>query len=462
MEDLVYASAASLARQIADRSISVIEVLETHLHQIERVNPQLNAVVQLVAERALREASEADAVLQRGETVGPLHGVPITIKDSLDTADVITTAGTAGRETHVPERDATVVARLRAEGAILLGKTNTPELCLRSQTDNDVYGRTNNPYDLSRCPGGSSGGEAAIIAAGGSPLGIGTDIFGSIRVPAHCCGIAGLKPTSGRVPRTGDILANSVGALDSWAQVGPLSRWVEDLSLTLPIISGVDWRDPAIVPMPLGSPDDVPLETLRIAYYTDNGHLEPTPETTSTVEAAVDAVRPVIGAVQDERVGELSAVVHEAGEAIAIAFGDGGAWISRLLARTKTTTPATYLTNFMAGMTELSTSEYTEKLDRVDSIRSRMLGFMESCDVILCPASPQPAVEHSDTGTPGLIYTSAFNVPGWPAVVVRCGTSPEGLPIGVQVVARAWREDVALAVAAHLEQEFGGWQQPVF
>ncbi|MCP4256224.1 MAG: hypothetical protein GY774_01700 [Planctomycetes bacterium] len=274
-----------------------------------------------------------------------------------------------GRATYVPEQDATVVARLKSAGAILLGKTNTPELCLRSQPDNDVYGRTNNPYDLSRCPGGSSGGEAAIIAAGGSPLGIGTDIFGSIRLPSHCCGIAGLKPTSGRVPRTGDILANSVGALDSWAQIGPMSRWVDDLALTLPLISGVDWRDPGIVPMPLALPDDVPLEALRVAYYTDNRHLTPTAETASIVEAAVEAIRPVVREVQDKRVKELVSLVHEAADAFTVAFSDGGSWVSRLLQRTKTQQPTAYLKKFMAAMTELPTPEYTEKIDWIDKIR---------------------------------------------------------------------------------------------
>ena len=462
MQDLLSVSTSTLARLIADKSVSAREVMEAYLGQIERVNPALNAVVQLATERCLEEADQADALLQRSGPVGPLHGVPFTVKDSLDTAGVITTAGTMGRATYVPDQDATVVARLKSAGAILLGKTNTPELCLRSQTDNDVYGRTNNPYDLSRCPGGSSGGEAAIIAAGGSPFGIGTDIFGSIRLPSHCCGIAGLKPTSGRVPRTGDILANSVGALDSWAQIGPMSRWVEDLALTLPLISGVDWRDPGIVPMPLALPDDVPLEALRVAYYTDNGHLTPTAETVSIVEAAVEAIRPVVRVVQDKRVKELASLVHEAADAFTVAFSDGGSWVSRLLQRTKTQKPTAYLEKGMAGMTELPIPEYTEKLDWIDAIRSGMLRFMEHCDVILCPVSPQPAVEHSDKPTPGLNYTSTFNVPGWPAVVVRCGTSPEGLPIGVQIVARCWREDVALAVAGYLEREFGGWQRPVF
>ncbi|MFQ5790870.1 MAG: amidase, partial [Acidobacteriota bacterium] len=205
-DPLVFSSAASLARAIRGKKVSSEEVVRACLARIEVVNPHLNAVVTLVAEASLARAREADAALARGELQGPLHGVPMTIKDSLDTAGVITTGGTRGRASFVPTEDATVVARLRAAGAVLLGKTNTPELTLSFETDNDVYGRTNNPYDLTRTPGGSSGGAAAILAAGGSPLDLGSDTGGSIRLPCHFCGIVGMKPTGGRVPRTGHII----------------------------------------------------------------------------------------------------------------------------------------------------------------------------------------------------------------------------------------------------------------
>ncbi len=191
MDDLIYSSATELARAIQAKEVSSVEVVTAHLERIDAVNSKLNAIVQLEAETALEQARESDAALARCESKGPLHGVPMTIKDSLDTAGVITTAGTKGRSSYVPEQDATVVAGLRSAGAILLGKTNLPELCLSSETDNLVYGRTNNPYDLSRTPGGSSGGEAAIIAAGGSPLGIGTDIsaaFVSLAIGAESPG----------------------------------------------------------------------------------------------------------------------------------------------------------------------------------------------------------------------------------------------------------------------------------
>ncbi|MFX0199042.1 MAG: amidase, partial [Candidatus Hodarchaeota archaeon] len=224
-----------------NKEVSSEEVVKAHLERIEEVNPKLNAVVLLTAESALHQAREADAALARGEIKGPLHGVPVTIKDNIETAGVVSTSGTKGRSSFVPAHDATVAARMWAAGAIMLGKTNLPEFGLAFETDNLVYGRTNNPYDLSRTPGGSSGGEAAIIASGGSPLGLGNDMGGSIRLPSHFCGLAGIKPTTDRVPRTGHFPPPLTG-LDPLWQAGPMARRVEDLILTLPIIARVDWR----------------------------------------------------------------------------------------------------------------------------------------------------------------------------------------------------------------------------
>ena len=201
-QDLPFASAVEVAAAIRAGEVSSVEVVEACLRRIEVVNPPINAVVRL-ADDALDVARAADAARRRGASLGPLHGVPFTIKDSLDTAGVVTTAGTVGWATRVPDRDATVVARLKAAGGILLGKTNTPEFTWANEADNLVYGRTSNPYDLDRSSGGSSGGSAAIVAAGGSPFDIGSDTGDSIRQPSHVCGVAGLKPTSGRVPRTG-------------------------------------------------------------------------------------------------------------------------------------------------------------------------------------------------------------------------------------------------------------------
>src|SRR6185369_12254385 len=230
-------------------------------------------------------AKKADDALARGTSLGALHGVPFSIKDSIATAGIISTAGTMGWAKRVPTRDATVVARLKAAGGVLMGKTNTPEFTLSDETDNAVYGRTNNPYDVSRTTGGSSGGPVALIATGGTPFDIGSDTGNSIRMPAHNCGVAGLKPTQGRVPKSGHCI-DYRGFIESWTQLGPLARYVEDLALVLPIISGVDGEDPHAVPVPLRDHRRVVVRGLRVLSFLDNGIRTPTPETQRTVEAA--------------------------------------------------------------------------------------------------------------------------------------------------------------------------------
>src|SRR6266498_5062215 len=265
-EDLIYRSASELARLIRSRSISSEELVRAYLARIFEVNPRLNAVCQIDEKGALAAAREADAALKRGGEVGKLHGIPITIKDSFDTKGIVSTGGTEGRRAFVPEKDATVVARLRAAGAIVLGKTNTPELTLSYDTENLIYGRTHNPYDLARTPGGSSGGAAAILAVGGSPLDIGSDTAGSIRIPAHFCGVAGLKPTFGRVSRAGHILPAS-GVAGRRTHVGPMARFVEDLVLALSIISGPDGEDPEVEAVAIEDPGTVVVSALRVGYF---------------------------------------------------------------------------------------------------------------------------------------------------------------------------------------------------
>jgi amidase len=459
MDELNFTSAKTLAEAIRTKHVSSQEVVEAYLARIDAVNPKLNAVVLLRAEAARDEASAADAALAQGELKGPLHGVPMTIKDSLDTAGVITTGGTQGRQSFVPTRDATVVARLRQAGAILLGKTNTPELTLFIETDNLVYGRTNNPYDLSRSPSGSSGGAAAIIAAGGSPLDLGSDTGGSIRQPAHYCGVAGLKPTAGRVPRTGHIISYDVGPLEMLTQIGPLARYVEDLILTLPLIAGVDWRDPAVVPMPLGDPYAVDLSRLRVAFFTDNGIVSPAAEISAVVRTAAAALVEAGVIVEEARPPEIE---QTRDTWLELVLADGAAWIQRLLREAGTTEVYPTLKNRFFGRETLSAAEFNQMLAELNRLQSTMLSFMENYEAIICPASAYPAVPHGATAeiNDGFTYTRVFNLTGWPVVVVRGGTSPEGLPIGVQVVARPWREDVALAVAHHLETALGGWQPP--
>ena len=388
--------------------------------------------------------------------------MPITIKDSFDTEGVISTGGTLGRAAFVPERDATPVARLRAAGAVLLGKTNTPELTMAAETDNLVYGRTNNPFDVSRTPGGSSGGAAAIISAGGSPLDLGTDTGGSIRFPSHYCGIAGLKPTTGRVPRTGHIIGYDMGAAQSLTVVGPMARYVEDLELAFPIIAGPDYRDPHMVPMPIGDPGDVDLAGLRVAYYTES----PGATRRRRRRCGRCATRPPLSPTRGRPRRRSRRAVLADGEERMLSFigSDNWAWGDRLLERFGTTREHSWITMWRGMAKPLDTGDFTALLEEIDRFRSDMIAFMETRDLIVCPISAQPALLHGasydEEHMRGLGYSGVYNVTGWPAAIVRVGTSPEGLPIGVQMVARPWREDVSLAAARHLEAAFGGWQRP--
>jgi amidase len=458
--ELLFSSASRIAQAIRSRQVSSEEFLKACLARIEEVNPRLNAVVQSPAEAALAQAREADQALARGEVRGPLHGVPFTLKDAIESAGMISTGGTEGRAKYVPSEDATIVKRLRAAGAILLGKTNCPELGWAWESDNLIYGRTNNPYDLALSPGGSSGGESAMIAAGGSPLGFGSDAGGSVRFPAHCTGIASLKPTSGRVPRTGHFPGPG-GTLDALWQIGPLARYVEDLALVLPIISGPDWRDPAIVPAPLGEPKEVDLKRLRIAFFIDNGIEPPSSETAGAVQKAAHELDRSGFHIEQAQ----PAVLSQTYELFLDLFtADGGAGIEALLQQAGTTRvhPLMQRVLDLQRTHAKSMAEFAAVMARWDAFRREMLTFMEKFDALLSPVCSFAGMTHGSTydRLPAFSYTMTYNLTGWPAAVVRAGTSQKGLPIGVQIAAPPWREDVALAVALFLEKGLGGYEPP--
>ena len=453
-------SATWLAAAIARADISSLEAVDACLARIEAVNPRINAVVRL-ADGARDAARSADADLARGRRLGPLHGVPFTIKDSLDTAGVVTTAGTAGWRNRVPDRDATVVARLREAGGILLGKTNAPEFTWANETDNDVYGRTSNPYDLDRVPGGSSGGSAAIVAAGGSPFDIGSDTGNSIRQPAHLCGVAGIKPTSGRVPRTGHWPGYE-GVFQAFTQLGPIARRVEDLALVLALVAGPDGEDPHIAPVLLRDPAAVDVSRLRVAWFGDNGVRTPTPETLAAVRRAVDAIAATGATIEEEVPGGL-ADARPAWEAVIRA--DGFAWLWRLIERAGTPGHGSFdrfrWVEVRPGE-PVAGDALTKAVEHADAVRGRLLRWLAPFDLLVCPVLPAPAVRHGETRSSGYgdTYSEVHNLTGWPAVTVRAGTSPEGMPIGVQLVAKPWREDVAIGAGLVVEAATGGWQAP--
>jgi amidase len=456
--ELYHSSVRALASAIRSKDVSSVEVVQAFLDRIQTVNAKINAVVALAGDEALDAAREADARLSRGEVTGPLHGVPMTIKDSIDTAGIVTTYGTKGRSKFVPTKDATVVARLRSSGAILMGKTNTPEFTLSYETSNNVYGVTNNPYDVTRTPGGSSGGAAAILAAGGSPFDIGSDYGGSIRLPSHCTGIAGIKPTSGRVPRTGHAVPFG-GFLDAFQQLGPMACHVTDLSLLLPILAGPDWIDPYIVPMSLQDPANVKLQDLRVSFHTDNGIQPPTPEISQVVTAAASVLSDAGARVEEAR----PTGIELSYDAVMDAWNRTDSPLVRKLLKAAGTSQEESTLQWVFELPAATDEEMVDAVTRMDFCRSQMLSFMESYDVILCPVNALPAMNHGSEDGENLrpfSYTMTYNLTGWPGAVIRGGTSPDGLPIGVQIVARPWREDIALAVARLLESELGGFQAP--
>lgn len=433
MDELFYLSAATLARRIRDRELSSAEVVQAHLRRIEQVNPRLNALVQPAGEQALEAARAADVALARGQLAGPLHGVPFTVKDWIDAAGLPCTGGDPAFRERRPAEDATVVARIRQAGGILLGKTNV-------YVDSALYGHANNPYHLDYSTTGSSSGEAALIAAGGSPLGLGSDSGGSIRQPAHACGIAGLKPTTGRLPLTGHF--PFISAInDPRTTIGPLARFVEDLALALPLLGGVDWKDPSVVPVPLADWRTVDVPSLRVAFYTHHDGADPTPETAETCRRVAQTLAGLGLRVEEAlppRIEESNRLTREYWSRPESASADE--W--------ETTEEV-----------HLSSLEVEEHLFRWDRFRRALIGFMDRYDLILTPVAEKPATPHgADAGW--IPYTLPYSLTGYPCAVVRAGTSPDGLPIGVQIVARPWRDDVALAAAQVIERECGGWQPP--
>jgi amidase len=461
MSDAIYWSASRIAREIRAGTLSSREIVDACLERIEQVNPEINAVVQLVAGRARDEADELDRLAASGQFKGPLHGVPVTIKDSLDTEGIVSTGGTLGRKDFVPQQDAPVVARLRQAGAVLLGKTNTPELTLSGETNNLIYGRTCNPFDLARSPGGSSGGSAAIVACGGAALELGSDTGGSIREPAHLCGITGIKPTSGRTSRCGHIVPHGGGVMDSLTQIGPMARYVEDLILALPIICGPDGRDPAVVPVALGDPNEVDVSKLRIAWYADNGIV---PAASDIQRVVAETARLLQARGLDIEHKLLPGMRELVSRSTALREAANPGLILRLLERYGTTEPGPDLAGYLDQKFLTAAERFDPVLmEEIDEVRSRALAFFGDYDAILCPPSHALARPHQssrDDSFDDWSYITIYNLLGWPGVSVRAGSSAGGLPVGVQVVAAPWREDIALALALEIETLSGGYQKP--
>lgn len=503
--------AAELAALIKAGEVSAREVTEAHIERIEEVDGHLNAVVVKMFDEALAAADEADAKRARGEAAAPLHGVPVTIKECHDVAGTCTSLGLPGRVNHRARKDAPSVARLRRAGAVILGKTNVPQLLLYYETDNPVYGRTNNPWNLGRSPGGSSGGEGAILAAGGSALGLGSDVGGSIRIPAHFCGIHGLKPTSRRLSGAGSagqmLIPGMEAVLD---QKGPMARHVADLRIAMGVLAAPgqhEW-DPSIPPVPW--PDEAPtsVEGMKIGYYEDDGFFRPSPAIRRAVRDAVAALRSAGAEVEP-----FAPPGHGRGVALHMALlsGDGARWTRPLLKGGKKDPrikamaalagiprpvrrgAAWFLEKFgqellpaaLRAVGRRSVAAYWKLVAARDELLARYLGAMKArgLQALVCPPFMVPAFTHGASQyVTGLgSYAGVYNLLGLPSGVVsisrvapgeeaeprprrdivhkaaaRVEEGSAGMPVGVQVVAPLWREDRVLDIMEFLESRFRG------
>ena len=454
-EEICYADATELAERIRTRALSPVEVVGSFLERIEAVNPRLNAVVTL-ADDAMERARLAEAAITRGETWGPLHGVPFTIKDCIDTEGIRTTRGSRLFHDHVPGADATVVSRMKDAGGILIGKTNMPEFALWWETDNRVFGRTENPWKEGLTPGGSSGGEAAAIASGLSPLGVGSDVGGSIREPAHYCGIAGLKATHGRIPLTGhwpDVLLR-------FMHVGPLARTVRDLSLALSVLSGPDGRDPYAVPsLPYAPIDPVgPLPRLRVGWCGEGPFAPVSIEVQNVVEKAASTFEELGCQVEPVSLDEWENPTAQ-DISMALYAAEAGQYLEPLISgrEDELSPPIQRRLRFP----QPSLEAYLDALTGCEHLRQEVARYFGEFDLLLCPSGPVAAHPHDSVrlvvgekeaaGRHALSATLPADLTGSPAVSVPFGWSQDGVPIGVQLVGRHFDEANLLRAASALE-----------
>ena len=455
-DDLCWMSATDLAAAVRVGEVSPVEVTAAVLDRIARVNPAINAYVTVAAESALAQAREAESAVMRGEPLGPLHGVPVSFKDLTDTAGIRTTYGSRAFEHHVPKEDAAVVERARRAGAVLIGKTNTPEFGCKGVTDNRVFGVTRNPWNLERIPGGSSGGAAAALAAGLAPLAEGSDLAGSIRVPAACCGVVGLKPSLGRVARY-----PVKNGWTSFSVVGPMARTVRDAALLLSVLAGPDDRDPLSLPdagRDFAHAAHGAIAGLRVAWSPDLGYAPVEPEIRTICAAAA------------RRFEALGGTVDEAQPA----FDDVEPLFMDLVAPMRAASFGEMLPQWRAQMDpilvqriERSQPMDAQSFERAQQRRTQLWltvqRFFERYDVLVTPVTAvapfsidvqyPTRIAGRDVTSPvaWFPFTFPFAITGQPAISIPCGWTAEGLPVGLQVVGGRHADATVLRVAAAFE-----------
>ena len=464
---LVHRPATEIVRLIASGEISAADAVAAHLAQIEALDPTLNAFVDVRADQALAEARAQDAATTAGAPRGPLGGLPITIKSAIDVAGTRCETGSPSRAGTIAATDAVVVSRLRAAGAIVIGTTNVAEMLMAYESDNPLHGRTANPWAHDRTAGGSSGGEAAAIAAGCSAGGIGSDGGGSIRVPAHFTGICGLKPTPGRIPGTGHQPA-CLGPFSLIGVVGPMARTIADLTAMFQAIAGPDLDDPMAAPIAATTIDSGSLADIRVGYFEDDGRVPVTSETRSAVRAAARAAAASGCNVEEmrpsglDRARALWEIFFCEIAMLVLEEPLGGAAVELPILR-----------EYLATRTRvpLSAASFTTAWIDRDLARADLLRQMDTHRILICPVASIPAFRHGERAWPvggttvryldAMSYTQWFNILGNPVASVPVGRSAEGLPIGVQVVGRPFEEELVLAVAAAIERGCQSYQPPM-
>ncbi|MDX8498334.1 amidase [Mesorhizobium sp. VK4C] len=453
--DTVFSSTIELAAGIAAREISAVEALDAHLAQIDRHNGAVNAVVALDRKGAVERARQADAALARGDTPGPLHGVPFTLKDAHETVGMRTTAGFPPFAGYVPRLDSPIPARLKAAGAVLVGKTNVAAMLADWQSDNPLCGRTSNPWDLSRTPGGSSGGAAAAVATGMTPFEIGTDMQDSIRLPASFCGVYGLKPTEHRVSLAGAFPdpGGTPRSVRLMSCIGPLARDIEDLALIHRIIAGPDGADTDLAPVPFDPTPKLELKSLRIACANAFPGIPVAAEISAAVEGLAAELASAGVTVEEAKLPKLD--LHDD-------LAEGGKLIGMMLEAAQPEPPEQ----------PTPVSRWFAALARRDRSILAWERFFESCDALLCPVAMTAAFPHCKPGSPLKVdgkdesywmlpaYGAVFNYSGHPAIAIPCGQDSNGLPIGLQFVGRKWSEARLLGIAAAIAPLTGGFRRP--
>jgi len=460
-----YGNLAEITREIRSKNVSPVEIVELHLKRIETLQPKVNAFVHLDVEGARRQARAAESSALRGVQLGPLHGVPLTIKSCIDVAGWPCPAGSLLRKDYVPRQDAPLVARLKAAGAILLGNTNAPEYLMAYETNNLLTGKTSNPWNLAHSAGGSSGGEAAAIAAGCSVGGVGSDGGGSIRVPAHFCGICGLKPTPGRIPATGHF-PSGAGAFSWIGVVGPMARTIADVRSLFEVMAGPDAGDALSAPVPMRTYRESDLRGMRIGILESDALGVATAETRAAVERAAKSLRERGFTVEPFRLKRLDYALDlwwfffgpVIGNLIRHSVAGHEDQISPMLCE--------YLACATSGDT-ITLNQFTEACAERDLLRAEILRQMQDTPVLLSPVSTSPAFRHGQGNyLPGTGYRDTMrfsqwlNLTGFPGASVPVTLSNEGLPIGVQVIGHPFDDELVMAVSEVIEAARGGWQPP--